>query len=202
MRKTGGRQGRVVRGTRRRRSRRRRTRQEYGKHRARPRSVVRGESARCSRARGEAETSFGGCAPPRPPRRTARCMRNPLLRHRRGGRGRGGPPRRARSRGGRARGRGRERGWRRNERNERQTWCVRVCACAGWLCLPFFKKTLPSACSWANQKRAEICAAKNSTPQICTVCRRFNDSRIIEIVCGEHFRDSSFLGGVVQLKGF
>jgi hypothetical protein len=35
--------------------------------------------------------------------------------------------------------------------------------------LPFFKKTLPSACSWANQKRAEICAAKNSTPQICTV---------------------------------
>jgi hypothetical protein len=75
---------------------------------------------------------------------------------------------------------------------------VRVCACAGWLCLPFFKKTLPSACSWANQKRAEICAAKNSTPQICTVCGRFNDSRMIEIVCGGYFRNSSFLGGAVQ----
>ena len=113
---------------------RRRTRNERGKH------PVRGVRSKESKARdapargGQRETSFGGCAPDRPPRwGSSRCKpksRVSLL-HRRGRRGRGRrgrQPRRARSRRARARGQGKERGWR---RNEWQTWLGRVCAARG-----------------------------------------------------------------------
>ena len=111
---------------------RRRTRNERGKH------PVRGVRSKDSKARdapargGQRETSFGGCAPDRPPRwGSSRCKpKSRVSLHRRGRRGRGRQPRRSRSRRTRARGQGKERGWR---RNEWQTWLGRVCARARWL---------------------------------------------------------------------
>jgi hypothetical protein len=76
-----------------------------------------------------------------------------------------------------------------------------VCECVraqdGCVCR-FSRKRCRRPAAGPIRNALKICAAKNSTPQICTVCGRFNDSRMIEIVCGGYFRNSSFLGGAVQ----